>query len=99
MVTACFEGMTLTLQGHAGAAPDLVCAGVTALVYALAQRLTELEDAFEKPPVIRLEPGAAQISVVPKGKYTAEVMADFRLVQSGLRLLQKYYPEQITVKI
>ena len=100
MIRVVFDGMTLTLQGHAGAAPhgqDLVCAAVSGLVYALAQRLTELDrqDAFSQPPVIRLSPGNARICVTPKGDYAGEVQAIFRLLQSGLRLLQQHYPAQI----
>lgn len=101
MIRAFCEGTALTLQGHAGAAPhgqDLVCAAVTGLVYALAQRMTELEGAFEEVPVIRLEPGDAQISVVPKREYAAEVTAAFRLVETGLSLLQTHYPEQIQIQ-
>lgn len=99
MIRVTCDGMTLTLQGHAGTAPDLVCAAVTGLVYALAQRLTELdgEGAFEKPPVIKLASGNARISAIPKANYAGEVQAIFRLLQSGLRLLQQHYPEQIEV--
>lgn len=103
MVTACFDGTTLTLQGHAGAAPhgqDLVCAAVSGLVYALAGRLTELDaqGAFKQPPVIRLFSGDARISVIPKEKYATEVQENFCLIQSGLKLLQQHYPKQVKVK-
>ena len=102
MVTACFEGTALKLQGHAGAAPhgqDLVCAAVTGLVYALAQRVTELasQGAFEKPPEVRLESGDARISAIPKENYAGKVQEDFHLIQSGLELLQRHYPEHIKV--
>lgn len=104
MVTACFAGTTLALQGHAGAAPhgqDLVCAAVSGLVYALAGRLTELEKegALEQPPVIRLASGDARISAIPKGNYVAAVQEDFHLIQSGLSILQHYYPKQVEVKL
>lgn len=102
MVTAHFDGMTLTLRGHAGAAPhgqDLVCAAVSALTYALAQRLTELEKegALAQPPVIRLASGDAQISAIPKEAYAARVQEDFCLIQSGLSLLEHHYPNHIKV--
>lgn len=102
MIRVTCDGMTLILQGHAGGAPygqDLVCAAVTGLVYALAQRLTEMDEegAFEKPPVIKLASGNARISAIPKANYAGEIEAIFRLLQSGLRLLQQHYPEQIEV--
>jgi uncharacterized protein YsxB (DUF464 family) len=93
---------SLKLHGHAGAAPygqDLVCAGVSALVYALAQRLQELEQkgALEAPPNIQLGSGEAQISAVAKGGYEAEVAEDFRLIESGLKFLETHYPERISL--
>lgn len=100
MIRATFSGTTLSLQGHAGAAAfgqDLICAAVTGLVYALAQRLTELEkaEAFQEPPTIRLEAGAAMIRVLPKAAYALPVQEDFRLLHSGLTLLQTHYPNHI----
>ena len=104
MIRVLCNGTSLSLQGHAGSAPygqDLICAAVTALVYALGARLKELEeqDGFEKPLVIRLEPGDAQICAIAKAEYQAEVMADFRLICSGLKLLQIHYPNQIEVTV
>lgn len=103
MIAARFEGTALTLQGHAGSAPygqDLVCAGVSALVYALAQRMTEWEEqgALEQPPVIELSSGNARISAVAKEKYQREVSEDFRLIYSGLKLLQTHYPEGVQIR-
>ena len=103
MITARFEGTALTLQGHAGAAPygqDLVCAAVSGLVYALAQRVTELEalGALKQPPVVELASGNARVCVAPKEHYAVAVREDFRLVESGLRLLQMHYPEWVEVE-
>lgn len=102
MIRVFCDGTTMTLRGHAGAAPqgrDLVCAAVTGLVYALAQRVAELDSqgALEKSPVINLASGRARICAIPKEQYALEVQEDFRLIQSGLRLLQKHYPEQVRV--
>jgi len=103
MIIGRLEGTALTLQGHAGSAPygqDLVCAAVSALVYALAQRLTELDaqGALEQPLVIKLSSGNARISAIAKGDYEAEVMGNFRLIYSGLKLLQTHYPERIQIR-
>lgn len=102
MVSACVKGTTLAVQGHAGAAPygqDLVCAAVTGLVYALAQRLTELEQegAFKGSALIKLTSGEAQISVIPREQYISQVQENFDLIRSGLTLLQHHYPNQIKV--
>lgn len=103
MIRATLCGTTLKLQGHAGAAAcgqDLVCAAVTGLTYALAQRLTELDrsGALQKPPMIRLEAGDALISAFPKEEYAPLVQENFNLIQSGLQLLQTHYPDHIKVK-
>lgn len=104
MIWAAFSGTTLTVQGHAGSAPygqDLVCAAVSALVYALAQRLTELDaqDALEQPPRINLASGDAQISAVAKEPYEQMVAEDFHLIESGLSLLTHHYPEQLKLTV
>ena len=104
MIRAVFSGTALELQGHAGAAPygqDLVCAAVSALVYALAQRLTELESrgALEKPPVIELSSGAARIEAAAGEDSGGQLQEDFRLIESGLKLLAHHYPEQIEVTV
>ena len=99
MIRARLEGMTLRVRGHAGVAPDLVCAAVTGLVYALAQRLTEWDarDGLKETPVIKLESGKTIIEAVPKRAYAARVREDFRMTLSGLKFLAQHYPEQIKV--
>ena len=100
MIRAVFSGTTLQVQGHAGAAPhgqDLVCAAASALVYALAQRLTELHGGLESPPQIRLKPGDAIISVLAKKGYEKTVEEDFRLICSGFKLLESRYPQRVQV--
>ena len=103
MIKGVFSGTSLELKGHAGSAPygqDLVCAGVSTLVYALAQRLTELDrqGALELPPKLRLEPGDAVISATAKKEFEPEVQGDFCLIFSGLKLLEKNYPEMVQVE-
>lgn len=102
MIRAVFSGTTLRVQGHAGAAPygqDLVCAAVSSLVYALAQRIRELDEqgALKTSPRIRLDSGSAVISATARKKYRQQVAEDFRLTESGLKLLSGHYPEQVTV--
>lgn len=103
MIRACLKGTTLTIQGHAGGAPwgqNLVCAAVSMLAYALAQRLTELENqgALVQPPQIRLTSGDAQISAIAKENHADQVQEAFALIQSGLTLLHQRYPQQVQLK-
>lgn len=86
----------VTVRGHAGSAPkgsDLVCAAVSALVYALAFRLYELESAgriANAQP--RMDAGDAEI--VWQGE-AEEAVAVFR---AGIRLLEKNEPNYIKLE-
>ena len=91
------EGMQLELRGHAGMAPygqDLVCAGASMLVYALAYRVKQLEaeGALLRKPVVDLKPGNALIKALPTPEAALELKGAFRMAQSGLRLLEEQYP-------
>ena len=94
------EGMTLELRGHAGWAPhgqDLVCAGASMLVYALANRVKQLEaeGALLRGPVLHLEPGNARIEAVPTPAAESDLRGAFHMTQSGLQLLERQYPGHV----
>lgn len=81
----------LEVKGHAGAGPcgeDLVCAGVSTLVYTLAESLQGMDGFF-----CHLEPGDAVLSCRPSGR----AMAAFRFAKTGLRLLAESFPENISI--
>ena len=90
MIRAAFGKNRLTVEGHAGYAPkgqDIVCAAVSALVYALIGTLEETENVAE----VVLRPGYATVE-------TKEKTAAFDLVRCGLTQLAEKYPEFIQVK-
>ncbi len=79
------EPRRLTLRGHADYGPpgrDIVCAGVSALVYALAGYLTNREEVSE----LVMEPG--YVTVAAKGPSPA-----LEVVCTGLRQLAAAYPQ------
>ena len=63
--------------------------------------MTELESrgALEKPPVIELSSGAARIEAAAGEDSGGQLQEDFRLIESGLKLLAHHYPEQIEVTV
>lgn len=89
----------VTIQGHAGTAPegcDLVCAGVSAIAYTLAANVEHLASMGKgRNPVIRLDPGNAEISLTPI--YGSKLMLEtiLRAVCVGFELLAKQYPEAV----
>ncbi len=93
----------LTIKGHSGAAPygqDLICAGVTALTYAAAQAAQSLHERgkIRETPMVCLNPGDAQIAVIPAEGHHSEVRASLWTVQCGLMALAESYPQHIEVQ-
>ena len=90
MIRVRFDGAQMTVSGHAGYAPagrDIVCAAVSALVYALAGRLRETGrlERFQSAP------GYAEIAG------TGDCAREFALVRCGLALLARQYPGRVEV--
>ena len=74
------------VNGHAGSAPlgqDLVCAGASILVYALAQRLRE-KDILQKE---WLEVGDAEL------RWDGDAEAELAMFRTGMELLGPEYVE------
>lgn len=90
------DWLTLQVTGHAGSAPagqDLICAGMTTLVYALAQTLQSSGERLEEEPDIQLSPGFALIRAKAKPACLGLLREDFALVCNGVALLAAHYPE------
>lgn len=84
----------LTMDGHAGYAPagsDIVCAGISALLFALCRRLDDVSSDADID--LREDGGSAHIR--SSGRQSMEA---FYTVLSGLDLIASYYPEYITIK-
>ena len=86
----------LTARGHANYAPvgqDIVCAAVSALLYALIAALRDKEKR-----------GACQVREVSLSKGCADIAAEgavedaFLLILGGLRQLEARYPDCVSVE-
>ena len=89
MIRVTAEPGRLTLEGHAGYAPtgkDIVCAAVSALVLALAERLQEKNLVKE----LIMRPGYVRIAMRGADRET-------ELVKCGLRQLERRFPRCVEV--
>lgn len=87
MIRVRLEPHRLRVQGHAGTAPkgeDLVCAACSALVYATAQRLNELEK-----PTGQLLEGDVDL------RWTGDRSETLAVLRAGVKLLERDYPQAI----
>lgn len=105
MITADFDGRhnRLTVSGHAGAAPkgeDLICAGVTTLVEALAAALDDLERrGWLDWKEVSLGEGKAEIQAYGKPSYKVAVHSAFWVAVCGMRWIGIHYPEYLCINI
>lgn len=89
MIRVTAEPGRLTLEGHAGYAPtgkDIVCAAVSALVLALAERLQEKNLVRE----LIMRPGYVRIAMRGADR-------EAELVKCGLRQLERRFPQCVEV--
>ena len=90
MIRVVFTDRRVTVQGHAGYAPkgqDVVCAAVSALVYALIATLKETENIRET--VIR--PGYATVAAKERDRA-------FDVVRGGLAQIAARYPNCVSLE-
>lgn len=97
------EGMTheLNIDGHANYAEpgaDIVCAGISALSYALAQTLIDFESSVIKSHVT-LEEGSASVkaeALTPHASFELGIIFEFAM--NGYRMIADQYPENVSIK-
>ena len=93
----------LTVEGHAHsgvAGHDLVCAGVSALVYTLAANVGNLEaNGHVRDVIATMEPGSAEISCKPRSGTRAVVGRIFEAICVGFEIMARDYGEYISYEI
>lgn len=91
------EQFSVTVKGHAGAAEpghDIVCAGVSALVYALCTRGSGRYRAQEEKD----QAGFAFVRCWPRPGEEALCREMLETGMDGLRAIARTYPEYVTVR-
>lgn len=93
----------LTISGHAGfsgCGTDIVCAGVSALTYALLQTLSNSEKDGELSYLSYLvHDGVASIRVRPKCGYEDRIGAVGEVAVTGYRMIADAYPQNVKIKL
>ena len=90
------EGMELEACGHAehGAiGHDIVCAGVSALLYSLAGYL---EEQCKKHPMSHVEMTEAPGRLYLRTRQVQEDETAFAVIAAGVRLIERAFPESVS---
>lgn len=98
------EYSKFSAEGHARSdeiGKDLICAGVTTLVYTLAAALEGLGNsgALLYPANIAMESGSAHISWIAKPSMRRTVELCVETVMGGFRILSEQYPEYVNFTV
>lgn len=91
------KDMTITAVDHAGS--SAVCAGVSALLGALAKSLDDSEYMLEDKPQIEFDEATAKISCCPKPEWKSFIVRSYWTVLEGLELISTKYPEACSLSI
>jgi uncharacterized protein YsxB (DUF464 family) len=108
-VTVGRDGLTLSAVGHAGFAPrgqDVVCAGVSALLYGFVAYLeglspiatAEASSLGGEAPHLEVSEGDGELRVVTRGLGGRDV-AGFDVTLAGLSLIAACYPAFVTLDV
>lgn len=94
------EVYDIRLKGHANYQPgnDIVCAAVSALTFALAQKAVDM-DAEEKGHIIerQIEPGDTRIAFLPGKTAEEEWKIALSTIVEGYNLIQAVHPSNVVV--
>lgn len=91
------ETHTLSVNGHAGYAPkgqDIVCAGVSAIVYAL---LGWLENNSENTDFVSIDENNGEVVIQCEGD--DKVTAVFHMAAIGIESIMNTYPDHVDIDI
>ncbi len=94
--------VSLKISGHAGSGEkgeDLVCCSVSTLGYTCAQCIRDMffKNKLKKRPTLGLGDGDFFISAKVKKDDYVEALHTLFVIQAGFMLLEKNYPEFVTV--
>ena len=99
--TMIWPRLRMEVSGHAGAGTegnDIVCAGVSILVYTLARMLQEQEQRGRLTFTFEEKPGSAVITADPRMDCLNETKAYFRMAVTGLKMLKEEYRDNVDIK-
>lgn len=91
------ERYRMSLRGHAGYNPgnDIVCAGVSSIVFSLLGWLANASEHITATREMRYEPGRVDVDV--SGDKTLQTAFDMALI--GISQIEQSYPANVHVNI
>lgn len=92
----------LLVEGHSGYAKcgrDIVCAGVSALVQALAKALRDLGEHVSLDIETDASRASYHITARAEDKYISYVNGAFDVALCGFKLLSSAYPENVNLNV
>ena len=97
-----WEELSLSVSGHAGgdvAGKDIICAGISALTYALLNQLLDAEARGRTRLVwgVDEKSGDIHMTAIPFAGTRAEITAYYRVIMTGLKALAENYPRHIKI--
>ena len=97
------DDLSVISEGHTGYAKegqDIICASVTALMYALGSYALELErrGMLHKAPRIKLEKGDAEVSIRVIGLYAGEARRAFDAICDVFEAIGAKHPDCVKYK-
>ena len=93
--------LRLEVKGHAQygtAGNDIVCAGASTLVYALAEALRVAEERGRTEADIEDKDGKIVIWAEPSIYNLGEIKAYFKMFVNGMKMLQEEYPQHVKMR-
>lgn len=102
MTTVLYEpsAYRLCVQGHAGADKEMdpVCAGASALTWALVEAATNRAD-YNAQLMINGKNAVIDVSCDPEEEAAEPCRQMFEIILGGLMLIAEAHPENMTIKI
>ncbi len=94
------EEYRLRVEGHAGAADgiDPVCAGVSALAWALVEAATARDD-FDAALFINDAEAVIEVECSPSAEAAGDCRYMFEIILGGLMLIAEAHPEHMQIRI
>lgn len=93
-------GYRLRMEGHAGATADgidPICAGASALGWALVEAATNREDYYARL-IIQPETALIDVKCSPTRESKKACRQMFEIILGGLTLLAEAYPDNVRIK-
>lgn len=92
----------IKVKGHADYSKneiDVVCAGVSMLLYTLCENLSQNTHMLSEDPTFNFDSGDGMVSCKPRPEFEATISIIYMTILNGYQLLMESYPKNVLLKI